>query len=75
MLPTSYTATATCFYVYTIICAYSKDVNIKSAHGTLVVFLQNDAGFNRWAPTPERIKELKLAFLVKDSHHSPVTTV
>jgi phosphorylated CTD-interacting factor 1 len=30
-------------------------------HGTLVVFLQNEAGFKKWGPTPEKIKELLIA--------------
>lgn len=38
------------------------DLYIKSVHGTLVVFLQNDAGYAKWGPTPERQKELQLAF-------------
>ena len=47
-------------------------MDIKSAHGTLVVFLQNDAGYAKWTPTPERIRELKLAFMVRrDNHASP----
>ncbi|KAK7114167.1 mRNA (2'-O-methyladenosine-N(6)-)-methyltransferase-like [Littorina saxatilis] len=43
------------------------DVNIKALHGTLVVFLQNDAGFRKWGPTPEKIKELLLAAKPKNS--------
>jgi len=35
--------------------------NVKAAHGTLVVFLQNEAGFQKWGPTTERIKELLIA--------------
>ena len=49
-----------------------NEMDIKSAHGTLVVFLQNDAGYAKWTPTPERIRELKLAFMVRrDNHASP----
>lgn len=44
-----------------------EDMNVKSSHGTLVVFLQNDAGFQRWNPTPEKIKELLLAAKPKDT--------
>ncbi|XP_063419432.1 mRNA (2'-O-methyladenosine-N(6)-)-methyltransferase-like [Mytilus trossulus] len=44
-----------------------EEVNMKSAHGTLVIFLQNDAGFARWGPTPERLKELLLASKPKDT--------
>ncbi|CAG2172791.1 unnamed protein product, partial [Oppiella nova] len=39
-----------------------NDVNVKSAHGTLVVFLQNDSGFLKWGPTPERLDELVDAY-------------
>ena len=67
-----YSNTKTCHvFVIRTVVLNSRDVSIKAGHGTLVVFLQNDAGFARWAPTPERIKELKLSFLVKDSHSSP----
>ena len=40
---------------------------MKSAHGTLVIFLQNDAGYARWGPTAERVKELLLASKPKDT--------
>ncbi len=46
---------------------FRKDLNVKSIHGTLVVFLQNDAGFDKWGPTPERVKEFLLAYRPKDS--------
>lgn len=36
----------------------SKDLNIKSSHPTLVVMVQNDAGFLRWGPTPDRVEAL-----------------
>lgn len=41
-----------------------NDMNVKSAHGTLIVFLQNDAGFLKWGPTPERLDELIDAYKV-----------
>ncbi|XP_043275592.1 mRNA (2'-O-methyladenosine-N(6)-)-methyltransferase [Venturia canescens] len=34
------------------------DVNIRAAHGTLVVWLQNAAGAARWGPTDERVESL-----------------
>nr|KAG5712235.1 hypothetical protein BaRGS_014585 [Batillaria attramentaria] len=40
---------------------HENEVNVKALHGTLAVFLQNDAGFKLWGPTPEKIKELILA--------------
>ena len=39
-----------------------EELNIRSSHGTLVVFLQNDSGYERWGPTPERLAELALSF-------------
>ncbi|XP_013083878.1 mRNA (2'-O-methyladenosine-N(6)-)-methyltransferase-like [Biomphalaria glabrata] len=45
----------------------AKDkMNVKAAFSTLVVFLQNDAGYNKWTPTTEKIKELVLASKIKD---------
>lgn len=41
---------------------FRDDVYIRSSHGTLVVFLQNDAGFEKWGPTPERLTELAMSF-------------
>lgn len=34
------------------------EVNIRAAHGTLVVWLQNAAGTARWGPTEERVEAL-----------------
>lgn len=42
-------------------------MSAKSLHGTLVVFLQNDAGFAKWGPTPERLKELLLSAKPRDT--------
>lgn len=35
-----------------------KDISIKSSHPTLGVILQNDAGFIKWGPTPDRVEAL-----------------
>ncbi|KAK3085841.1 hypothetical protein FSP39_009480 [Pinctada imbricata] len=43
------------------------DANFKSLHGTVVIFLQNDAGFAKWGPTPEKVKELLLSAKPKDT--------
>jgi phosphorylated CTD-interacting factor 1 len=32
-------------------------------HSSIVFFLQNDAGFSKWQPTPEKIAEVRQAFL------------
>lgn len=34
----------------------------RAVHGTAVLFLQNDAGFAKWAPTSERLAELMAAY-------------
>ncbi|GLH02986.1 Phosphorylated CTD-interacting factor 1 [Gryllus bimaculatus] len=43
-------------------CTAKSDLNIKSAHGTLVVWLQNNAGYQRWGPNEERVEALLEAF-------------
>ena len=40
---------------------------MTSVHGTLVTFLQNEAGFEKWGPTTERIEELKRAYTISNS--------
>uniref|UniRef100_A0A3P9KEG6 mRNA (2'-O-methyladenosine-N(6)-)-methyltransferase n=1 Tax=Oryzias latipes TaxID=8090 RepID=A0A3P9KEG6_ORYLA len=39
-----------------------EDMYYRAVHGTAVLFLQNDAGFAKWAPTPERLAELTAAY-------------
>ncbi|KAM4588305.1 mRNA (2'-O-methyladenosine-N(6)-)-methyltransferase isoform 1-T2 [Odontesthes bonariensis] len=34
----------------------------RAVHGTAVLFLQNAAGFTKWAPTPERLAEMMAAY-------------
>ena len=41
---------------------FRSEVNVKSIHGTMVVWLQNNAGFARWAPTENRVEALLEAF-------------
>lgn len=38
------------------------EVNVKSAHGTMIVWLQNDAGYQRWGPTEDRVEVLLEGF-------------
>lgn len=38
------------------------DMYYRAVHGTAVFFLQNDAGFAKWGPTPERLTELSAAY-------------
>lgn len=35
---------------------------MRSAHGTLVVWLQNKAGYQHWGPTDDRVEALLEAF-------------
>lgn len=43
-----------------------NDMSAKAVFGTLVMFLQNDAGYAKWGPTSEKIKELIFAAKPKD---------
>uniref|UniRef100_A0A8D8SHK6 Phosphorylated CTD-interacting factor 1 n=3 Tax=Cacopsylla melanoneura TaxID=428564 RepID=A0A8D8SHK6_9HEMI len=38
------------------------DLNVKSQHGTLVVWLQNSAGYSKWPPTEDKVEKLLDAF-------------
>uniref|UniRef100_A0A7N6A401 PCIF1 WW domain-containing protein n=1 Tax=Anabas testudineus TaxID=64144 RepID=A0A7N6A401_ANATE len=44
----------------------------RAVHGTAVLFLQNDAGFSKWGPTPERLAELTAAYRPSSSRTSSV---
>ncbi|XP_074645093.1 mRNA (2'-O-methyladenosine-N(6)-)-methyltransferase-like [Tubulanus polymorphus] len=46
-----------------------NETNIKAMHGTLIIFLQNEAGLSKWEPTADRLHELRLAFRPKDRAH------
>nr|CAD7585766.1 unnamed protein product [Timema genevievae] len=39
-----------------------SELNVRCAHGTLVVWLQNNSGYQRWGPTEERVEALLEAF-------------
>lgn len=39
-----------------------EEMSYRAVHGTAVLFLQNDAGFAKWGPTPERLSELTAAY-------------
>lgn len=48
---------------YVILCFLCRaDLNVRSSHGTLVVWLQNNAGYQRWGPTDDRVEALLEAF-------------
>ncbi|XP_030276535.1 mRNA (2'-O-methyladenosine-N(6)-)-methyltransferase [Sparus aurata] len=46
----------------------------RAVHGTAVLFLQNDAGFAKWAPTPERLAELTAAYRPSPSTPSTLSS-
>lgn len=37
-------------------------MSVRSTHGTHIIFLQNDAGYARWGPTPERLDALRESY-------------
>uniref|UniRef100_A0A7N9AQ01 mRNA (2'-O-methyladenosine-N(6)-)-methyltransferase n=1 Tax=Mastacembelus armatus TaxID=205130 RepID=A0A7N9AQ01_9TELE len=46
----------------------------RAVHGTAVLFLQNDAGFAKWSPTPERLAELTAAYRPSSSRTSSLSS-
>ncbi|GFX93696.1 mRNA [Trichonephila clavipes] len=58
--------------------ASRSEICQRSIHGTQVFFLQNDSGYARWGPTPERIDALLEAFKLgkdkdREQNLTPVT--
>lgn len=50
-------------FLANFLCCYSRsELNVRSAHGTVVAWLQNNAGYQRWGPTEERVEALLDAF-------------
>ncbi|XP_047296324.1 mRNA (2'-O-methyladenosine-N(6)-)-methyltransferase isoform X2 [Homo sapiens] len=47
-----------------------EEMHYKAVHNTAVLFLQNDPGFAKWAPTPERLQELSAAYRQSGRSHS-----
>jgi len=43
----------------------AAEMNRKSQHQTLIIFLQNDAGFLRWGPSPARIEALLESYKIR----------
>uniref|UniRef100_A0A182Y9I3 Uncharacterized protein n=1 Tax=Anopheles stephensi TaxID=30069 RepID=A0A182Y9I3_ANOST len=59
-------------------CIPKSEVNFKSIVGTMVVWLQNTAGYARWAPTEARVDALLEAFRPgreRDRDKASATTV
>ncbi|XP_074262692.1 mRNA (2'-O-methyladenosine-N(6)-)-methyltransferase isoform X1 [Saimiri boliviensis] len=47
-----------------------EEMHYKAVHNTAVLFLQNDPGFAKWGPTPERLQELSTAYRQSGRSHS-----
>ena len=41
---------------------YRSEVNVRSVNATVIVWLQNDAGYQRWGPTEDRVEQLLESF-------------
>ena len=35
---------------------FRSDIAVRSVNATMIVWLQNDAGYQRWGPTEERVE-------------------
>ncbi|XP_064429345.1 mRNA (2'-O-methyladenosine-N(6)-)-methyltransferase isoform X3 [Mirounga angustirostris] len=46
-----------------------EEMHYKAVHNTAVLFLQNDPGFAKWGPTPERLQELSTAYRQSGRSH------
>lgn len=51
---------------------FRSDVNVKCTNGTMVWWLQNDAGYNSWGPTDSRVDAVLEAF--RPGRDKPYTT-
>lgn len=48
-------------YLIRFYCVRSE-INVRVGHGTVIAWLQNAAGQQRWGPTEERVEALLEAF-------------
>lgn len=39
-----------------------SEINVRSTHGTIIIWLQNNAGCEKWGPTDKRVEVLLDAF-------------
>ena len=49
---------------------HRSEVNLKSSHGIVIVWLQNNAGYQQWGPTDDRVDVLLEA--LRPGRPSPV---
>lgn len=62
-------AKITCFsirpsisFIILNIFIFRSELNIRSVHATVIVWLQNPAGHQRWEPTEDRVQAVLEAF-------------
>ena len=41
---------------------FRTEVAVRSVNGTMIVWLQNDAGYQRWGPTEDKVEQLLESF-------------
>ncbi|XP_061584075.1 mRNA (2'-O-methyladenosine-N(6)-)-methyltransferase [Cololabis saira] len=51
-----------------------EEMYYRAVHGTVVLFLQNDAGFAKWGPTTERLAELTAAYRPASARSSSLSS-
>lgn len=39
-----------------------SEINVRSSHGTIIIWLQNNAGFKKWGPNDKNVEALLEAF-------------
>ena len=52
----------TLYFIFMCFFNFRSEVNVRSVNATVVVWLQNDAGYQRWGPTEDRVEQLLESF-------------
>ena len=50
------------YFIFVCFFNFRSEVNVRSVNATVVVWLQNDAGYQRWGPTEDRVEQLLESF-------------
>ncbi len=45
-------------YLFHLHCFHRSEVSVRAVHATVVFWLQNEAGFEEWKPTDQKIDSL-----------------
>ena len=45
-----------------VFLVFRSEVAVRSVNGTMIVWLQNDAGYQRWGPTEDKVEQLLESF-------------